>query len=93
MKEKIFKNKKLLLSILILILIGSYFYFKSTKNSNSQYIIGNVKKDNIYVSVTGSGKVLSQDEIEIKPKISGEIAAIFVKEGTEVGAGDLLFKT
>jgi HlyD family secretion protein len=92
MKEKIFKNKKLLLSILIIILIGFYFYFKSTKNSNTQYIISNVKKDNIYVSVTGSGKVLSQDEIEIKPKISGEIAAIFVKEGKEVKAGDLLFK-
>jgi len=37
-----------------------------------------------------TGKVIPKDEVEIKPQISGIIESIFVKEGDEIKAGDLI---
>jgi HlyD family secretion protein len=39
-----------------------------------------------------TGKVIPEDEVEIKPQIQGIIEALFVKEGDKVDTGDLLAK-
>ena len=39
-----------------------------------------------------TGKVIPEDEVEIKPQIQGIIEALFVKEGDQVDTGDLLAK-
>ena len=39
-----------------------------------------------------TGKVIPEDEVEIKPQIQGIIEALFVEEGDLVNTGDLLAK-
>lgn len=39
-----------------------------------------------------TGKVIPEDEVEIKPQISGIIEKIYLEEGAEVKAGDLIAK-
>ena len=39
-----------------------------------------------------TGKVIPEDEVEIKPQISGIIDVLYVEEGDQVKTGDLLAK-
>ena len=39
-----------------------------------------------------TGKVIPEDEVEIKPQISGIIQTLYVEEGDNVKTGDLLAK-
>jgi len=49
-------------------------------------------KENITNKVVATGKVIPKDEVEIKPQISGIIEKIYLEEGVEVKAGDLIAK-
>jgi HlyD family secretion protein len=88
-------NKKIIIGILVvLILGGGYFYFaKVSKNKNqTRYVLTKVERGTILVSVSGSGQISTEDQRDIKPKVSGEIAGIFVEKNQEVKAGELLFE-
>ena len=43
--------------------------------------------------VKGQGIVVTEDKSHIMTKSSGEITEVFIKEGSEVKAGDILFTT
>jgi len=87
-------NKKILIAILLILALAGYFgYTKFLKKSETtRYVLTQVKKDTIVVSVSGSGQVSASDQIDIKPKVSGEVAAIYVKEGEEIKTGKLIAK-
>ncbi len=89
---KILKNKTLRVIIIIFILIIGYFVYKNLTKKNYQtfYLLTEVKKDSIIVSVSGSGQISTSDQIEIKPKISGELLSLNIKEGQFVKAGTLI---
>ncbi|GIW67029.1 MAG: hypothetical protein KatS3mg095_0927 [Candidatus Parcubacteria bacterium] len=96
MKEriKIFKNKKLL--ILLIITIGSGGYFIYSRQINNKviegYILTKVKKGTVQKTISTSGYVTTTNSFEIKPEISGKIILITKKEGDYVKKGDLLIK-
>ncbi len=50
------------------------------------------KKRTIVEIITANGKIQPQVEIKISSEVSGEIVQLYVKEGQEVKAGDLLVK-
>jgi HlyD family secretion protein len=88
-------NKKIIIGILVVLIIcGSYFYFtKVSKNKNqTRYVLTQVERGTILVSVSGSGQISAEDQRDIKPKVSGEIARIYVEKNQEVKAGELLFE-
>jgi HlyD family secretion protein len=88
-------NKKIIIGILaVLIIGGGYFYFvKVSKNKNqTRYVLTKVERGTILVSVSGSGQISAEDQQDIKPKVSGEIARIYVEKNQEVKAGELLFE-
>jgi RND family efflux transporter MFP subunit len=87
-------NKKIFVFILIPVLILGYFgYIKFFKKDNETlYTLAKVEKNTILVSVSGSGQIETEDKIDIKPKVSGEISQILVEEGDEVKANQLIFK-
>lgn len=89
-----FRNKKIFAIFLIILLIGGYFGFKKIKEKEQKqrYVLTEVKKGTIISTVSGSGQILALDQIDIKPKISGEVLKIFVEKGKEVKAGDLILK-
>ncbi|MFN3301965.1 MAG: efflux RND transporter periplasmic adaptor subunit [Patescibacteria group bacterium] len=94
MLKKLFKQKLITGLILVLVLIGTYLGYKIITNKNKvpRYLIAAVKKDTLIVSVSGSGQISSSDQIEIKPKVSGKIAEIYVEKGDKVKAGKLIMK-
>lgn len=51
-----------------------------------------VKRDDISITVTGSGPISSSSRDEITSKINGKIEAVDFKEGDKVKAGDLLIQ-
>jgi RND family efflux transporter MFP subunit len=72
--------------------LAGYFalgkFFK--KGEVNRYILTPVQKGTILVSVSGSGQISTSDQIEIKPKVSGEVLKIYVDDNQKVRLGDLL---
>lgn len=81
--------------IIALILGGIYatYFFISTNNQDPiQYEYENPVKTTIEKKTVATGKVVPEDEVEIKPQISGIVHEVFVKEGQVVNTGDLIAK-
>jgi len=93
MNKKIFQ-KKIVVPLLIILVLGGYFGYRAmkSKDKETRYALASVQKGTLIVSVSGSGQISTSDQIDIKPKVNGEIAAIYVKEGEEIKAGTLIMK-
>ncbi|MCX6753107.1 MAG: efflux RND transporter periplasmic adaptor subunit [Candidatus Nomurabacteria bacterium] len=77
--------------IIILLVVGYYSYKKITDTSGQiKYITTTVQKGTIIASITGSGQVSVSNQIDIKPKVSGQIMWIGVNSGDKVNTGQAL---
>ena len=81
--------------ILIILLVGSLLYVLNYfRQANSASIIDYETEQPFYTSikkeVVATGKLNPEDEIELKPQVSGIIDKIFVEEGDIVVRGDLI---
>lgn len=85
--------KKIGIGLLILgVIFATSFFIKSNKKDVTIYETTQLKKETIQTKIVATGKVIPEDEVEIKPQIAGIIDKILVKEGDQVMAGDLLVK-
>ena len=86
------RHKILTFIIIVLLTSGGYFGYKKLKNKGLgiQYVLAVVTKDTLIVSVSGSGQVTALDQIDIKPKVSGDIVNVGVENSHEVKKGTLL---
>ncbi len=94
LKERLMKILKYLgIAALIFGVLFATAYFIKT---NSKEIVDYKTESSIVASIEKktvvTGKVIPEDEVEIKPQISGIIDKIFVEEGDKVAMGDLLAK-
>lgn len=79
------------IGILILgALWAAAFFIKSNSKSAITYETKKPFISNIEKKTVATGKVIPEDEIEIKPQISGIIDKIYVEEGAKVQSGDLI---
>lgn len=87
-------NKKILIAILIVFAFAGYFSFTKffKKKETTRYVLTQVQRGTILVSVSGSGQISPEDQLDIKPKVSGEIVKIYVEKNQEVKKGQLLFE-
>ena len=85
------KLKYLVIAIIIGSLMAVLWYFKT---ANSSEIIDYETETPFYTSivkeVVATGKLNPEDEIELKPQVSGIIDKILVEEGDIVKRGDLI---
>lgn len=72
--------------ILVLIIGGGYFgYQRLAGNKNAvRYVTAAVEKGTLIVSVSGSGQVSASNQVDIKPKVSGDVVYVGVKNGQEI---------
>lgn len=85
--------KYVLLTFVILgVIFASYFFISSNSKSSVQYKTETPFNTTIEKKTVATGKVIPEDEVEIKPQISGIIDVILVKEGDQIKAGDLIAK-
>ncbi|MFX0555445.1 efflux RND transporter periplasmic adaptor subunit [Maribacter sp. CXY002] len=83
--------KYVLLGITVIGILAAVAYFlKKNSTPLKTYDTEEVVKKNIVNKVVVTGKVIPEDEIEIKPQISGIIEKIYLEEGAKVNAGDLI---
>lgn len=83
--------KYVLIGLLVLAALwAAVFFIKSNSKSSVVYETQKPFISNIEKKTVATGKVVPEDEIEIKPQISGIIEKIYLEEGAKVKAGDLI---
>jgi HlyD family secretion protein len=85
-------HKKTTALLFIILAYGGYYGYKKMTDTSTEtrYVTAAVTKGTLISSVSGSGQVSSSNQIEIKPKVSGDIVSILVKSGQTVKAGDVV---
>ena len=73
-------------------LFAAAYFIKTNSKSIIEYDTENPFISSIERKTVVTGKVIPEDEVEIKPQISGIIDVLFVEEGDQVKTGDLLAK-
>ena len=88
------KKKKtwvvLILTAAIIYLILRFSGALETESGETEYLTSEVTSGSISVTVSGNGQVISSEDIEIKAKASGEIAALNMVKGATVERNALL---
>lgn len=83
--------KYILIGVLVLAALwAALFFIKSNSKSAITYETQQPFITDIEKKTVATGKVIPQDEVEIKPQISGIIDKILLEEGVKVKAGDLI---
>lgn len=83
--------KYILIGILVLgSLWAAVFFIKSNSKGAITYETKKPFISSIEMKTVATGKVVPEDEVEIKPQISGIIEKIYLEEGVKVKAGDLI---
>lgn len=62
----------------------------TASGGETRYILGNVERGTVIATIDASGQVSTSDEVDIKPKASGDITWVGVKAGDTVRAGQAL---
>jgi HlyD family secretion protein len=81
--KSLFNNKKLII-IGVGVIVLAVFGFNLLTGNKSKYILATVKKDNITQIISSSGKLKSENQIDLKFQSSGLLTWIGVKEGDSV---------
>ncbi|MAO01815.1 MAG: efflux transporter periplasmic adaptor subunit [Flavobacteriales bacterium] len=81
-----------LVFIIFGVIFSTVFFIKSNKKDLIIYETTQLIKTSIETKIVATGKVIPEDEVEIKPQIAGIVDKILVQEGDKVKAGDLLLK-
>ncbi len=99
-KAQAFIGRHKMISIaLVLVLGGAGYYFgyyrpsKEAEETTPSVRIVKAKKEDLRVSVTGSGQVYARNEVSLKPVAAGdaiEVLSLSVKNDQEVKEGDLI---
>jgi len=79
------------IALVLIVGVGYFGYGKIFSNDGAvRYATAQVQNGTLIVSISGSGQVSASNQVDIKPKASGEITAVYAKLGQEVGAGATL---
>ena len=87
------KKRKFASGIAFLLIVGiGYWGFGNffSEDGVIRYASAQVQKGTLIVSISGSGQVSASNQIDIKPKASGDVVYVGVKNGQEVKAGTLI---
>lgn len=85
-------HKKMTFFLIAVICLGGYFINKkmAAATVQTQYVLASVERGTLAVSLSGSGQVLTSNQIDIKTETAGKVLSINVKNGDEVKAGTVL---
>ena len=88
------KAVKIILGLVLLVLLVVVIkYFKdSNSESIEEFAVDSPFYSTIKTKVVATGKLNPEEEIELKPQVSGIIDQIMVEEGDIVQKGDLIAK-
>ena len=76
--------------LIIGVLFSAAYFAKTNSKSSVTYKTEKLFKTTIEKETVITGKIIPEDEVEVKPQIGGIIDRIFVNEGDKVTMGDLI---
>ncbi len=80
-------------AILVAVVFGGGYYAYSQVTSTAgetRYVLGMVDRGTVVSTVAASGQVSASNELEIKPKASGAVTAVYRAQGDTVRAGQAI---
>jgi HlyD family secretion protein len=87
-------NKTVKIILVLVAIVALAFVLKYFKDANSKDVVDYKVEEPFYSSIdtkaVATGKLNPEEEIELKPQISGIVDKILVEEGDEVKKGDLI---
>ena len=92
LKNYIVAHKMISTIVIIAISFGGYEIIKKIQgsNTNPSYLIEAVQKGTIVSSITGSGQVSAENQVDLKSKTSGDVLSVNVVSGQSIKAGTLI---
>lgn len=90
--DNLIKNKKIIISIVLIILVVGFFVWKSksSKTSTPQYQTSIVEKGTLISTVSASGNITSGNSLSISTEATGVIDKVYVKNGDVVKQGQTI---
>ncbi len=76
--------------VVVLVLFAVVSFLKKNSTPLKLYETAELETKDIVNKVIVTGKVIPEDEINIKPQISGIINKVFLEEGAQIKEGDLI---
>ena len=92
MSKKVKISIVLVVAILLLLLVGKKMGWFGKKNNVKQVTTEKVQLKEIIETVSATGKIYPEVEVNISSEVSGEIIELPVREGDQVKKGDLLVR-
>jgi HlyD family secretion protein len=91
-KSYILLHKFVSTIVVLTVLYGGYYEYKKLTDTSGEtrYVTAQVKKGTIITSITGSGQVSASNQVDVKPKVSGDVVYVNVVSGQTVKAGAVL---
>jgi len=78
------------LMVIGVVFLGYTVYKNLNDSEETRYVVTQAQIGNIASSVSGTGYVSSENQIDVKSKVSGEVTRLYVKAGDRVTQGQLL---
>lgn len=87
----VLKKKWLIVAVLV-VLGGGYYAYRSNQSAvpTTSYVSAKVERGTLTVSVSSTGEVDVTNQVEVKPKGSGDVVSVPVVNGQAVKAGTVL---
>lgn len=87
-----FVRYTLITFIIFGVLFAAAYFIKSNSKASITYETDTALITSIEKKTVATGKVVPEDEVEVKPQVQGILESLFVEEGDFVNEGDLLAK-
>ncbi|HTL39492.1 MAG TPA: biotin/lipoyl-binding protein, partial [Methylomirabilota bacterium] len=85
------KTHRVVSGVAAIIAIGLIIFFtRHTNTVKAQYITQPAEKTTITVAVSGTGQVLAENQIDLKPGSAGTLVALNVQSGQSVKSGQVI---
>lgn len=87
-------HRKLIVGLVLVAAVGGYVGYSRYRKAEqpSTYVLAAVQKGTLVTTVSGSGQVSVSDQLDVKPKASGDVVSVETDQGKDVKAGDVLIR-
>lgn len=88
------KRKSVLVIFGLVVVGGGYLTYRATRAEEAapQYLTGQIERGTLTVSVSGTGQVSASTQVEVTPRVSGEVTQVLAASDQEVAASDVLIQ-
>jgi RND family efflux transporter MFP subunit len=86
------RHRTMSVIVALALVVGGYSAYRWLTRTPAEirYVLAAAETSTVIVSVTGSGQVSASNQVDVMPKVSGEVTRVYVTQGQEVKAGTVI---